>query len=121
MSIAEARRHWLRSSTAMRAVDTRSVLEEIVLEVCDAHGIPRPLVNTVVAGRERDFHWPARRLVVEADSYTWHRSPSAMNDDRERDVELVLAGHIGLRFTYEQCTHRRAYVAKSILKAYGAK
>jgi Transcriptional regulator, AbiEi antitoxin len=123
-----ARHGGRRGAPALAAVlaryqpaDTHSVLEEIVLELCDQHGIPQPLVNTVVLGRERDFYWPERRLVVEADSYAWHRSPSALNDDRERDVELVLAGHIGLRFTYEQCTRRRVYVAKSILKAHGAK
>jgi very-short-patch-repair endonuclease len=41
-------------------------------------------------------------LVVEADSYGWHRSPSALNDDRERDVTLTLAGYRTLRSTWEQ-------------------
>ena len=93
-------------------VDTRSVLEELVLELCDAHGLPRPQVNCVVEGRVRDFHWPRARLVVEADSYTWHRSPSALDDDRERDVTLTLAGYRCLRFTWEQVTRRRDYVAE---------
>jgi hypothetical protein len=35
-------------------VDTRSVLEDIVLDLCDAHGIPRPLSNPIVADRRRD-------------------------------------------------------------------
>ena len=60
----------------------------------------------------RDFYWPHARLVVEADSYAWHRSPSALNDDRERDVTLVLAGYRTLRFTWEQVTKRREYVAR---------
>jgi hypothetical protein len=99
------------------SVDTRSVLEDIVLDLCDEHEIPRPQVNVVIEGSVRDFHWPDRRLVVEADSYTWHRSPSALDDDRERDVRLALAGYAVLRFTYEQCTKRRDYVASSILRA----
>jgi len=33
-------------------VDTRSVLEELVIELCDAHRLPRPHVNTVVDGRD---------------------------------------------------------------------
>jgi very-short-patch-repair endonuclease len=98
-------------------VETFSVLEEIVLELCDRHGIPRPRVNQVVEGRRRDFFWPHRRVVVEADSYGWHRSPSAFEEDRERDVRLTLAGLIPLRFTYSQCTERRSYVADSILAA----
>jgi very-short-patch-repair endonuclease len=43
---------------------------------------------------------------VEADSYGWHSSPSALNDDRERDVKLTLAGYHVLRVTYEQVTQR---------------
>ena len=53
-------------------------------------------------------------LVVEADSYAWHRSPSALDDDRERDVGLVLAGYRVLRFTWEQVTRRQSYVARAI-------
>lgn len=101
-------------------VDVRSVLERLVLELCDAHGLPRPHVNCVVEGRVRDFYWPGCRLVVEADSYAWHRSPGALNADRERDVELTLAGYRVLRFTYEQVTERPAWVISSILAALGA-
>ena len=89
-------------------------------ELCDDHDLPRPLVNTVIEGKVRDFYWPHRRLVVEADSYRWHRSPSALNDDRERDVQLTLAGYRFLRFTYEQVTQRPRYVIRAILAALGA-
>jgi very-short-patch-repair endonuclease len=102
------------------SVETLSALEEIVLELCDEFAIPRPRVNCVIEGKRRDFYWPHRRLVVEADSYAWHRSPSALNDDRERDVRLQLAGYLALRFTYEQCTRRRRYVRDSILRGLGA-
>jgi Protein of unknown function (DUF559)/AbiEi antitoxin C-terminal domain len=98
-------------------LDTRSYLEELVLELCDAHGLPRPLVNCVIEGKVRDFCWPSWRLVVEADSYAWHRSPSALDDDRERDVELFLTGWRVLRFTYAQVTRRRDWVARAILAA----
>jgi Protein of unknown function (DUF559) len=101
------------------SVDTFSELEEIVLGLCDDFALPRPKVNCVIEGKRRDFYWPDARLVVEADSYAWHRSPSALNDDRERDVRLTLAGYTVLRFTYEQCTKRREYVRSSILAALG--
>jgi hypothetical protein len=107
------------SRYAPGSMETLSVLEEIVLELCDDYGLPRPVTNAVVEGRRRDFSWPAARLVVEADSFTWHRSPSALNDDRERDVELTLAGWTVLRFTYEQCTKRRDYVQRCIRRALG--
>ena len=72
-------------------VDTRSELERLVHKLCDERGLPSPSVNCSIEGKVRDFYWPHRRLVVEADSYGWHRSPSALNTDRERDVELELA------------------------------
>jgi very-short-patch-repair endonuclease len=92
-----------------------------VLELCDEYALPRPQVNRVIEGTRRDFSWPEARLVVEADSYAWHRSPTALDDDRERDVRLTLAGYIVLRFTYEQCTKRREYVRESILRGLGAR
>jgi Protein of unknown function (DUF559) len=101
-------------------VDTRSKLERLVYELCDSHGLPRPVANCGIEGRERDFYWSHRRLVVEADSFRWHRTPSALNDDRERDVELTLAGYTVLRFTYEQVTRRPRYVVRAILFALGA-
>jgi very-short-patch-repair endonuclease len=99
--------------------DTRSRLERLVNQLCDDHGLPQPSVNCVIEGKVRDCFWPHRRLVVEADSYRWHRSPSALNDDRERDVVLALAGYTTLRFTWEQVTERPEYVVRSILHALG--
>lgn len=98
-------------------LDIRSALEELVLVLCDAHGLPRPLVNCAIEGAVRDFCWPSRRLVVEADSYAWHRSPSALNADRERDVVLTLAGWGVLRFTHAQVTRRPGWVTRSIRAA----
>lgn len=101
------------------SVDTRSRLEEMCIALCDAHGIPRPSTNVVVAGRVRDLYWPGMPLVVEADSYRWHRRPSALNDDRERDAELALAGIPHLRFTYEQVVDRPEYVARTVRALLG--
>ena len=98
-------------------VNTRSRLEELVLELCDDHGLPRPEVNCSIEGSVRDFYWRRSRLVVEADSYAWHRSPSALNDDRERDVALTLAGYRSLRFTWEQVTRRPDYVREALRAA----
>ena len=55
-------------------IDARSELERLVYKLCDAHGLPLPQVNCSIEGKVRDFYWPACRLVVEADSYGWHRS-----------------------------------------------
>ena len=97
--------------------DTRSELEDLIAELCTTHRIERPQDNVVIEGATRDFAWPRHRLVVEGDSYTWHRSTHALDTDRERDVTLALAGWRTLRFTYAHVTRRRDYVAESIRAA----
>ena len=43
---------------------------------------------------------------MEGDSFAWHRSPTALDIDRERDLALVLSGWRALRFTHHQVTRR---------------
>ena len=78
---------------------TRSPLEDEFLELCDRHGIPRPLVNTYVEGFEVDFVWPEARLIVETDSRTYHGTAEAFERDRVRDARLTAAGWRVVRFT----------------------
>ena len=99
------------------ATATRSEMEERFLKLCDDHGIPRPNVNTRIEGEEVDFVWRDAKLIVEVDGYAYHRSPSAFEHDRERDVHLVLAGWRVLRFTWAQITSRAAWVARSVTGA----
>ena len=93
---------------------TRSELEERFLALCDDHGLPRPNVNTRIEGTEVDFVWRDGRLIVEVDGYAYHRSPSAFEDDRARDVALTVAGWAVLRFTWAQITSRPRWVAAAI-------
>jgi hypothetical protein len=102
-------------------VVTRSEMEERFLAACDRHDIPRPAVNTRVAGFEVDFAWRAERLVVEVDGYAFHRSRGAFEDDRARDVALVLSGHRVLRFTWAQLTRRPGYVPRALRRALSAR
>ena len=93
---------------------TRSELEERFLALCDDHGIPRPETNARIEGHEVDFVWRDRRLIVEVDGYAYHRSPTAFEADRERDVDLAQAGWRVLRFTWNQITRRPAWVAHAL-------
>jgi hypothetical protein len=95
---------------------TRSELEERFFALCDDHGLPRPASNTCIEGEEVDFVWRDAGLIVEVDGYRYHRSPSAFEDDRERDVVLALAGWQVLRFTWAQITRRPAWVAAAVSK-----
>jgi hypothetical protein len=93
---------------------TRSELERRFLRVCAEAGLPAPSVNVLVEGLEVDALWPARRLVVELDGYAHHRSRTAFERDRARDVALRVAGYDVLRFTHRQLADDPARVASEV-------
>jgi very-short-patch-repair endonuclease len=96
---------------------TRSDLEELLLVLCRTYDLPTPRVNEMVAGLEVDLFFPAQRLVVEADSWTYHRTRSSFERDRERDAILARAGYRVLRFSATQIEHEPATVAHAIAAA----
>jgi very-short-patch-repair endonuclease len=99
---------------------TRSDLEERFLELCRAHGLPRPAVNARVTGPEVDFAFAEQRVLVETDSWTWHRSREAFERDRERDAVHTRAGYRTLRFTHRQLTTMPEAVAATLRAALDA-
>ena len=96
---------------------TKSELERAFVELCENAGIPRPQVNTAIVGLEVDFAWPDRRLAVEADSWTFHRTRQAFERDRGRDQQLARAGIRVLRFTHRQVEDAPADVAATLRAA----
>jgi Protein of unknown function (DUF559)/Transcriptional regulator, AbiEi antitoxin len=99
---------------------TRSPLEDAFLELCDAHGIPRPLVNTVVEGYEVDFCWPEERLIVETDGHAHHGTRAAFERDRARDARLTALGWRVMRFTERQVRTEARSVAVVVIAARAA-
>ena len=95
---------------------TDSELEELMLALCDEHALQRPAPRKWVAGLQVDFLFAASRLVVEADSWSFHRTRRAFERDRERDAILARAGYRTLRFTQRQMTRDPADVAETITK-----
>jgi hypothetical protein len=93
---------------------TKSELEELMLAICDDHGLPRPLVNAYLGEDRVDFLFPAHRLVVEADSWRYHRTRHRFERDRRRDAAHTLAGYRTLRFTDRQLTRQPGAVADAI-------
>ena len=93
---------------------TRSDLEAMVLGLCEANGLPRPLVNHIVHDEEVDFLWPARRLIAEADGRRTHLTRAAFERDRAKDAKLTIAGYRVVRFTYRQILHDRRSVAATL-------
>jgi very-short-patch-repair endonuclease len=76
---------------------TRSDLEADFLALCRRSGIERPVVNGEVEGYEVDMHWPGTKLIVELDSWEYHRTPTSFDEDRRRDAALKLKGYTVIR------------------------
>jgi very-short-patch-repair endonuclease len=59
-----------------------------------------PETNRVAGGRRADCRWPALRLTVELDSYRYHGSRHAWEQDRRREREARARGDDFRRYTY---------------------
>lgn len=84
--------------------DFRSRMEIAFAQLCDDHGLPRPVVNGILLGERVDFHWPGTTLVIETDSFEFHMMPTTFANDRRRDQKLTLAGYTVIRLTWDQVT-----------------
>jgi predicted transcriptional regulator of viral defense system len=73
--------------------------ERDLLDFCEDHGIPRPELNVIVEGHEVDALWRAKKIVVELDSWRFHRHLAAFVDDRRKIATLQLAGYLVLPLT----------------------
>jgi very-short-patch-repair endonuclease len=93
---------------------TRSDVEAQFRQLCYDHRLPQPRVNQRVLGMEVDFLFPAQRLIVETDSWRYHKTRRAFEDDRARDVLTTRAGYRTLRFTDRQLTRQPEQVAHAI-------
>ena len=65
--------------------------------------LPEPLVNTKLNGEEADFHWPARKLVVEVDG-PGHDRPRTQREDARKEAAWRAAGYSVLRLHYRAIT-----------------
>jgi very-short-patch-repair endonuclease len=80
---------------------SRSDLEVEFLALCKKHGVEPPVVNGRVEGYEVDMHWPGTTLIVELDSWEYHRTRAAFEADRRRDAHLKARGYTVIRVTGE--------------------
>ncbi len=55
-----------------------------------------------------DFYWPEADLIVEVDSYGYHRGRPRFESDRRNDTIHALAGRRTIRPTYHRIQHDRA-------------
>jgi putative AbiEi antitoxin of type IV toxin-antitoxin system len=78
---------------------TLSALERRFLERLDEASLPHPLTNKSADGRRVDCRWPEHKLTVELDSYRFHNSRRAWEQDRRREREAYARGDQFRRYT----------------------
>jgi predicted transcriptional regulator of viral defense system len=93
---------------------SRARSERVLLAVVERAGLPRPALNTFVAGFEIDAYWEPERFAVEVDGWEWHRSRAAFEADPLRHEKLKLAGIDSVRITARRLEREPGSVAASL-------
>ena len=112
----------VRKALAKRHPEAHRVLsgwERRMLELLDAHALPRPEVNPTLVelGLSPDLLWRAHRVVVEWDSWAHHHTRERFEADRAKTVALQTAGYTVLRFTHRQTRDQPEVVVGAIRAA----
>ena len=89
-------------------------LEKAFRAMCREAGLPLPSFNVSLCGFEVDAYWREHGLVVELDSWAWHRTRRSFEEDRRRAAVLEAAGYRVLRFTWRQVIEEPRLVASAI-------
>ena len=100
-----ARRHPTKRGTkALRTLappaHTKQDLEARFYAFLDDRRFPAPQTNTIIEGREVDVAWPTNRLIIELDSWEFHKTRADFENDRRKDRHLTAAGWTVLRVTW---------------------
>lgn len=94
---------------------TRSGPERTFLRRWMARGLPEPEVNVWLNGYEVDLLWRHERLIVEVDSYGFHRSWPQIQRDRRRDADQKVGGYDTLRYTEDRVIDEEDVVFSQVL------
>lgn len=96
---------------------TKSVLEELFRSLCHERDIEAPETNLPVAGFEADCVWFDRKLIVELDSFGFHRGREEFERDAARDNLHRSEGWTVLRFTWRMLTTEPDLVVNQVRTA----
>ena len=77
-----------------------SRLERRFRALLRAAGLPLPVTNRPAGAHYVDCRWPEHKLTVELDSYRFHKTRHAWEQDRRRDREARRRGDVMRRYTW---------------------
>jgi hypothetical protein len=111
----------LRRITEGEVRVTLSALEARFLKLLRDNGLPFPVTNRPAGGRRVDCRWPEHRLTVELDSYRFHNSRYAWEQDRRREREARGRGDDFRRYTYGDVLEHPTEMLCELHAFFGAK
>ena len=108
LQVAEVLSRWpnasgsgrLRRVLAGEVLVTLSPLERQFVSLLRANALPLPVMNRAASGRRVDCRWPDLRLTIELDSYRFHNTRHAWENDRRREREARARGDDFRRYTW---------------------
>lgn len=93
---------------------SRSRAERRLLRLLALAGLPAPVRNAGIHGRERDLAWASARTVVEFDGRGTHLTPKRWEQDNDRDGALLAHGWRTFRVTWTMlCSRPYEVVARA--------
>lgn len=85
---------------------TRSGWEDEFPAFCAAHGLPAPVMGEPLHGYILDALFVRERVIVELDSWPFHKDKPAFESDRERDAVMLSHDYVTVRITSERLDQR---------------
>jgi hypothetical protein len=98
---------------------TLSALERRFLELLRERELPLPRTNRPAGAHHVDCRWPDRRLTVELDSYRFHHSRHAWEQDRRRERDARARGDDFRRYTWADVFEQPAPMLAELRSALG--
>jgi very-short-patch-repair endonuclease len=98
----------------------RSDLEEDFLALCVHYCLPSSETNVKIGRHEVDFLWREHEVVVEIDSFLYHKGSVAFHEDHARDLDLRQQGYVVLHFTDTQIENEPTRVVADVARALSA-
>jgi hypothetical protein len=87
-----------------------SELERVFLRLLREGRLPLPVTNRPAGGRRVDCRWPELKLTVELNSYQFHHSRHAWEQDNRREREARARGDEFRRYTWSDVFEDSTYM-----------
>jgi hypothetical protein len=89
---------------------TLSGLERAFLDLLRREGLPLPQTNRRTGTKRVDCRWPEHRLTVELDSYRFHNTRQAWEQDLRREREAHAREDVFRRYSHGDMFEDRRYM-----------